>query len=159
MGTTAAAAKQGVRDAVVAALAGEAEVLVTWGSPGAWAAPDSVLVGDVSTSRAQSRGGPNRTVDEVHDVTIHVSSVTATASPEGQEACTRRALALLDLIDVQVRTAPGQALTPTAAAAGVFLAYVGAYTITETSPDDEAALQRGRSALVTATVTVQSRRT
>lgn len=158
--STTAAAKAAVLELAAAALtaAGETAVQVTWGVPEAWTEPGVVMVGDVTTQRARPRMGPPRTVDETHEVTLLIGASTRLGTPAGQEACTRRVLSLLDVIDAALRAHPTEAMTAAATAAGITLGQLGTQVdLTETDPDDPQ-LSKGRRSTLATTVTVTARR-
>lgn len=157
--STTAAAKAAVLELATSALtaAGETSVQVTWGVPEAWTEPGVVMVGDVTTQRARPRMGA-RTVDETHEVTLLIGASTRLGTPAGQEACTRRVLSLLDVIDAALRAHPTEAMTAAAAAAGITLGQLGTQVdLTETDPDDPQ-LSKGRRSTLATTVTVTARR-
>lgn len=158
MGTSVAAAKAAIVEVLSSALAaaGESEVLVCWGAPGPWLPADAVAVGDVDTTRVRRRAGA-RTATEVHEVTLIVGCATQDAT--GQEAVTRRALALLDVIDGALRADASESLSDTARAAGITLGQLGGrITVTETDQDAAGDVKAGRWATVETTVTVTAYR-
>lgn len=155
---TGPAAKDALISAITAALqvAGEGDVTVHYGAAQR-KGEDYIAVGDIRTTRSRPRIG-QRLADEEHAIALTVGSARLGTDVQ-QQTCTERAGQLLDLVDAYLRAVAGEALS-SPAPAGVYLAQiVGDITLTETSPDDEAALARGRGAEVGCTVTVRSRRT
>ena len=140
--------------------ASEPDVEVVYGSP--WIrrdlADDIIAVQDIATVRDRLRIGTNRMADEDHEIRVTIS--VARANSIDQQACTERAVYLLDILDTALRNVAGENISAGAGAVGVwFGAIVGQIDLIETSADDVAMNTAGRDARLSFAVTARSRRT
>lgn len=121
---------------------------VTYGPPGSWLSEVVVAVGNAVVESTQQVMGTRRPRREDAEVEV-VLSVFQAGGPEAQQAATEAAFSLLGTLADYFRTQGNETL-----GGACDNAMITAYALDES--DDPDVLERGRSAAVTATLTVQT---
>jgi len=124
-------------------------VQAAYGTPGAVAAQDVVLVGDARVTVSRPTMGPRRSREHAIELDV-VFDCFRFGGAEQQQPATEAALAALDVLEEHLRVPGNETLTGTCREA-----WVSGYELTE--PDDAEETGQGRRSIVTATITAAVR--